>query len=154
MADVRLWQLTSGFPKEPTPLFKAPTASAFPTENRQGLHDQSLNVIFPKLNAIIQKLPQTSLDEDGFEFSTGPPSSDKGKGKASHSEAYEELATFLSDWHLLAFLDTCGIFDASDVKLLARIASKRETSDVEKLLKTHSWRTLVTIAQEHSGKWP
>ena len=38
-------------------------------------------------------------------------SSAKGKGKATDVEAFENLSKWLSDWHLLAYLDTVGIFD-------------------------------------------
>lgn len=142
--------MTSGFPKEATPVFKAPTASAFPIENRQGLHDQSLNAIFPRLNQILEKLPET-LDSEGFEF-VSSPAADKGKGRDKNTEAYDEVATWLSDWHLLAFLDTCGIFDKDDVKLLSRVATLKSPEDVKKLVQTPAWRTLATIAQEHAGK--
>lgn len=143
--------MTSGFPKEPTPLFKAPAAAAFPIENRQGLHDQSLNVIFPKLNQILAKIRHDTLNADGFAFSDAP-SSDKGKSRASDVEAFEELATWLSDWHLLVFLDTCGIFDLADMKLITRIAAKKDLADVDKLVKSPAWQTLVTIAREHAGE--
>lgn len=144
-------QLTSGFPNEPNPLFKAPAGSAFPIENRQGLHDQSLNAILPKLNSILSKYRQDTFDADGFAF-TEAPATDKGKGRETDVEASQELAALLSDWHLLAFLDTCGIFDVDDMKRIARIAAKKNTADVEKLIETPAWRTLATIAKEHAGK--
>ena len=77
---------------------------------------------------------------------------DKGKGRETQAEAVQELANFLSDWHLLVFLDTCGIFAVDDMKLIARIAAKKDKADVQKLVRSPAWRTLVTIAKEHAGE--
>lgn len=35
----------------------------------------------------------------------------KGKGRADEDELRQKLGGMLSDWHLIAFLDTCGILD-------------------------------------------
>jgi nuclear protein localization family protein 4 len=127
-----------------------PAAGAFPIENRQGLHDQSMNAIFPRLNPILSKFSDQAFDPD--ESAMLSAHKDKGKGRETDAGAVQELANFLSDWHLLAFLDTCGIFALDDMKLIARIAAKKDTADVKKLLRSPAWKTLVTIAQEHAGE--
>lgn len=97
------------------------------------------------------------MDSDGFEMLSSS-STDKGKGKASDVEAIQSVAKLLSDWHLLAFLDTVGIFDVADMKLMSRVATFKKGAeesggneeDMKKLLTSSAWRTLVTIASEHS----
>lgn len=54
----------------------------------------------PVLNKIVDAFPQQHL---GFDI--------KGKGKAQDEDSLLELQTYLSDWHLIAFIDTIGIFD-------------------------------------------
>lgn len=110
-----------------------------------------MEALFPRLNPILSKFPSDAFAADGFAF-IPDPHTEKGKSKASDFEAYEELVALLSDWHLLAYLDTCGIFDAGDMKLIARIAAKKEVADVKKLLESPAWKTLATIAKEHAGK--
>ena len=54
-------------------------------------------------------------------------SSAKGKGKATDVEAFENLSKWLSDWHLLAYLDTVGIFDKVSWSPWGRAASLAPT---------------------------
>lgn len=95
-------------------------------------------------------------------------SDDKGKGKAEDLEQARSVLKWLSDWHLLAYLEGLGIFadvrppltsvlDCSsrlslhpqeDVKLMARIASGKSLEDLAKLFQTPSWQTFLTIAEE------
>lgn len=144
-------QLTNGFPNTPNPLFIAPANSAFPVENRQGLEDQTLEKALGSLNKIIETLPQR-LDADGFEMLTSPSSALKGKQREDISDGSKALTQWLSDWHLLAFLDTVGIFDQVDMALLAKIATTKKAEDIEALLKSPAWQTLATIAAEHAPK--
>lgn len=107
--DYLLVSLTHGFPDRPNPLFVAPAATAFPIESRQGWQDQTSDNLFRQAAALLRKLP-ASIDTEGFEMVEDI----KGKGKAVEEGATDpkdDLATWLSDWHLLAFLDTLGIFD-------------------------------------------
>ena len=62
------------------------------------------------------------------------------------------LARMLSDWHLLDFLDTCGIMGKEDMKAIARVAAARTDEDravaVRRLNGLPGWETLMTIALE------
>ena len=85
-----------------------------------------------------------------------------------------ELAKWLSDWHLVTFLGTCGLlsevskprvrilvffpyfahfrmFCQADSKVLIRVATAPNMEDptvLDPLLKTESWQTLATFARE------
>lgn len=54
-----------------------------------------------QVNKLVKALPSTE--------SIAQSSSAKGKGRASDQDAIENVARWLSDWHLLAFLNS--IFD-------------------------------------------
>lgn len=131
-------------------MFSAPASSAFPIENRQGLEDQNIQKASAAINALVASLPKT-LDADGFEMAASP-STGKGKGRQSELDALQAVARWLSDWHLLVFLDTSGILDKTDIALMARIATQKRTEDVEQLIRSTAWQTLVTIAAEHAPK--
>lgn len=107
---------------------------------------------------LVKDIPASFLGGDIAE------SSGKGKGKA---EDVGEVAKWLSDWHLLAFLDGVGIFDVvsssvlapplderlmrstqADIKLMAHVATTRDVDSLAKLFKTSSWQTFLTIARE------
>jgi len=137
--------LTNGFPNVTSPLFVASAGTSFPTENRPGLHDQSLDKVLIQVNKLIQSLPR-KLDECENASSPG-----KGKEKEVDPEDLASITMWLSDWHLLAFLDTVGIFDKSDMVLLAKVATRRKPEDIQALVKSSAWQTLVTIASEHSS---
>lgn len=138
----------------------APKATAFPIENRQGLHDQSIVKVAGPLNKLVKALPNgTKLAQ---------AASDKGKGRASDLDAVEQAARWLSDWHLLAFLST--VFDQvsiapsllylapltgslqTDMALLSKAATTKDASAIEALLQSPAWQTLTTIAVEHEGR--
>ncbi|KAH9952394.1 hypothetical protein BGW80DRAFT_1470082 [Lactifluus volemus] len=62
-----------------------------------------------------------------------------------------ELAKWLSDWHLIAFLGTCGLLSEDDTKVLVRIATAQNLDDpaiLDPLLTTDSWQTVATCARE------
>ncbi|CEH16439.1 probable npl4-nuclear protein localization factor and er translocation component [Ceraceosorus bombacis] len=96
-----LVNVTHGFPNEPKPLF---LSSKFPIENRQGLHDQDLGRACSSLAAVLgneEMLPLAVIGE-GL----------KGKERDEDLRRREKLVGVLSDWHLVAFLETCGILGA------------------------------------------
>ena len=80
-----LVQVTHGFPQNPSPLFHS---TQFSIENRPGLEDQNLE----RAIATLSKLEAPSLYPG--------------------SESYKklELARWLSDWHLVVFLQTTQLF--------------------------------------------
>ncbi|KAN0060593.1 nuclear protein localization protein 4 [Thecaphora frezii] len=97
--------VTHGFPNTPNPTF---LSSGFPIENRPGLHDQDLTVALTQIGKVVgqrELLPVGSGTEDT-----------KGKSRADDNQVREKLVGMLSDWHLLAFLDTSGLL--SQVSLL------------------------------------
>lgn len=100
-------QLTHGFPADPSPCFRTPTP--FAIENRVGINDQSMDLIVSRLGPVLSKIidafPQQHAGYDT-----------KGKGKAQDEQCLLELQTYLSDWHLIAFIDTIGIFDRVSLK--------------------------------------
>lgn len=91
------FQVTNGFPQNPSPIFKS---IEFPIENRPGLENQSIERVISSLQSLdaTSILPSTSSD-------------------AGDSHKRIELAKFLSDWHLIAFLQTTGLI--SPVRLRA-----------------------------------
>jgi nuclear protein localization family protein 4 len=104
--DYLLVSLTHGFPDKPNPLFVVPDALAFPIESRQGWQDQSSDKLFREAAKLLRRMP-ASIDADGFEVVRDT----KGKGREGEADPAEALAAWLSDWHLLAYLDTLGVFD-------------------------------------------
>lgn len=62
-----------------------------------------------------------------------------------------ELAHFLSDWHLIAFLGTTQLVSQEDMNVLLRVASSPNLEDpavTDALFKTESWETLMTFTRE------
>ncbi|KAJ3480414.1 hypothetical protein NLJ89_g12280 [Agrocybe chaxingu] len=97
-----LVNVTHGFPQTPAPLFRS---AAFSIENRPGLEDQTVDNTMATLN----RLEAPSLP--------------------AGSESYKklELAKWLSDWHLVAFLETTQLFSVDDIKLLMRTRAGRRS---------------------------
>lgn len=94
MTDLlRLRQVSHGFPQNPSPLFQS---ISFPIESRPGLEDQSIEKVLHKLNDL-----------------HAPDVQDSKHDRDAHRRL--ELAKYLSDWHLVSFLGTCGLF--SEVRL-------------------------------------
>lgn len=135
---------TNGFPNEPTPVF---LSSNFPIENRPGLHDQNLGRALASLNAV---LSGHELYPIGYAAMANDV---KGKGKRDidpeTERVREKLVGVLSDWHLICFLDTCGIMDANDMQALCKVAVSHDaTADLDELLQRTGWQTLSAIAKE------
>jgi nuclear protein localization family protein 4 len=87
--------VTHGFPQNPSPLFQS---SRFAIENRPGLEDQ-------RIEGVISTL--AGLD--------APNIVDSRVAKPGEAHKRRELATWLSDWHLVAFLDTTQLFSPVSV---------------------------------------
>lgn len=131
---------THGFPNAPNPTF---LSSKFPIENRPGLHDQDLTVA---LTSIGKTVGQKELYHvgDGVE-------STKGKSRADDDQVREKLVGTLSDWHLLAFLDTSGFLDQDDMAALCRLATAHDSgAALDALLLRPGWQTLMALAREHA----
>ncbi|KAJ7139750.1 NPL4 family-domain-containing protein [Mycena epipterygia] len=130
--------VTHGFPQNPSPLF---LSSKFAIENRPGLEDQ-------RVESAISAL--ASLD--------APNIVDSRIAKPGEAHKRRELATWLSDWHLVAFLDTTQLFSPEDVKLLMRIVSSptllEDLSQLDPLLATEGWNTLMTFTRESGSAAP
>ena len=58
----------------------------------------------------------------------------------------DTLVSWLSDWHLLAFLGQTGFFSPDDMRVACRVAVTHRGQ--EALMSSSGWQTLVTIAQE------
>ncbi|EGG11031.1 uncharacterized protein MELLADRAFT_42071 [Melampsora larici-populina 98AG31] len=141
--DYLLVSLTHGFPADPSPSFRTPTP--FPIENRAGLHDQSMDVVINRLGPVLRKVID-AFPQQHSAYNI------KGKGKEQDGDCLLELQTFLSDWHLIAFIDTVGIFDRTDLTYLAKFALCQDMniflSAAEKLFHTNSWQTFMAILKE------
>ncbi|WVQ62138.1 nuclear protein localization protein 4 [Kwoniella botswanensis] len=127
--------ITHGFPVDPSPLF---LSDSFPTENRPGLHDQSLEVVISQLSGIIKK-----SDAEISDTGTWP---DRIK---------EEVKRWLSDWHLVAFLCMQGLLSLAEQKILCRAATMHahpsDKNALEELFGSGGWQTLLTIVESSSS---
>ncbi len=123
--------VTNGFPTKAAPRF---LSSAFPIENRQGLSDQSTDVLFQQLLA------------------SGAAELQPGAGGEKRRKAVE----WLSDWHLLAFLQTTGLVGEEEMRQMIAVAIKHEQPEglqaLDALLASPGWQTLVTIAKESAPR--
>ncbi|KAK4702731.1 nuclear protein localization protein 4, partial [Phenoliferia sp. Uapishka_3] len=142
-----LVNVTHGFPKQPNPLFISETA--FTIENRAGVQEQSMPLVASRFLAAAKDISPAILDG-----SVSPSSDEKGKGKETDLEQARSIVKWLSDWHLLAYLESLGIFDPADVKLMARIGSSKSLEDLAKLFQSPSWHTFLTIAEESAPAVP
>ena len=61
-----------------------------------------------------------------------------------------DLARWLSDWHLLVFLDSIGVLGPSDMAVVARVAASAAEPGpaIHELRESASWQTFATIAAE------
>lgn len=127
--------MTHGFPKNSAPLFRS---TKFRIENRPGLEDQSIE-------GVIKELAKLNAPEV-------PP----GNG-GDHSKR-RALAEWMSDWHLIAFLETTQLFSPEDTKTLIQVASSpnllNDLSVLDKVLQSDGWQTLMTFTKEMSCKRP
>lgn len=132
---------THGFPTQPTPTF---LSSKFPIENRPGLHDQELG---SALSSIASVIGGTELYPLGYEEG----SDKKMNVDQSVIIAREKLVGVLSDWHLLCFLDTTGILEEEDIKMMCKVAITHDAQvALDQLLQRTGWQTLAAIALEHA----
>ncbi|KAK7064546.1 nuclear protein localization protein 4 [Favolaschia claudopus] len=127
--------VTHGFPQSPSPLFQS---AKFAIENRPGLEDQRVENVISAL---------ARLD--------APNIGDSRLAKPGEAHKRRELATWLSDWHLVAFLDTTQLFSPDDVKLMMRIVTSPtlldDLSQLDPLLATEGWNTLMTFTRESAS---
>ncbi|KAJ6604270.1 NPL4 family-domain-containing protein [Mycena vulgaris] len=127
--------VTHGFPQNPSPLFQS---SKFSIENRPGLEDQRVENVISTLS---------TLD--------APNIVDSRIAKPGEAHKRAALAAWLSDWHLVAFLDTTQLFSPEDVKLMMRIVTSptllQDLSQLDPLLATEGWNTLMTFTRESSS---
>jgi len=79
-------QVTHGFPQNPSPMFQS---TQFPIENRPGLEDQHIEDVLKALARL-----------------GAPQISDISHTSPSNAQKRLELAKWLSDWHLVSFLQT------------------------------------------------
>ncbi|KAJ2920228.1 hypothetical protein MD484_g186, partial [Candolleomyces efflorescens] len=128
-----LVNVTHGFPQAPNPLFRS---TQFCIENRPGLEDQTLERAMSELSR---------LDAPAL-----VPGQDTYKKK--------DLAEWLSDFHLIAFLQTTQLLSIDDLNLLIKIVSSpklmEDPSVLDPLLSTDSWQTLMTFTREHAPARP
>ncbi|KAK0554806.1 nuclear protein localization protein 4 [Tilletia horrida] len=135
-----LVNVTHGFPNNPSPLF---LSSEFPIENRPGLHDQSVEKALALVNTALKGAELHPLEGDV-----------KGKARADDgtAEVRTRLVKVLSDWHLLAFLETCSFLEPDDIEALASVACSHDSgAALDALLRRPGWQTLVAIAKEQAG---
>ncbi|WWC58679.1 nuclear protein localization protein 4 [Kwoniella dejecticola CBS 10117] len=127
--------ITHGFPVDPSPLF---LSTSFPTENRPGLHDQSLEMVISQLSGLLR-----GSDADISDTGTWP------------QRIKEEVKKWLSDWHLVAFLCMQGLFSLAEQKILCRAATMHahpsDRNALEELFASGGWSTLLTIAESSSS---
>ncbi|KAK4055592.1 nuclear protein localization protein 4 [Microbotryomycetes sp. JL201] len=142
-----LVNVTHGFPNSPNPLFVSPRP--FAIENRPGLQDQSIGAIASSFKQASGSLSREILSGAGQD-----PSNVKGKGKEDDATDLAKVVAWLSDWHLLAYLDEMGIFDPTDLALMARIAVNKDLSDLHDLFNSSSWQTFLTIMEEQAPAVP
>lgn len=95
-------KVTHGFPKQTNPLFVSETP--FNIENRTGLQDQSMGLVASRFAQVAKDVPADLLD--------GSVSEVESNGKGRRLEQAFAVVKWLSDWHLLSYLDNVGIFDA------------------------------------------
>lgn len=131
-----LVNVTNGFPTNPDPLFEN---STFPIENRPGLEDQSVEVL---LGRVHKTLGNAELE---------PLSNDSTSSIDPNDGLRRKLVSFLSDWHLLAFVPSTGLLSSEEIAALVRVATSHDTKGtLDNLLASSGWKTLATLAREHA----
>ena len=74
------------------------------------MNDQDVTRLTNQLAPLVRSLravAYSSPDDVPWDVTGGES---KGKGRAEEEEGRAKLVEWLSDWHLIAFLDTVGIF--------------------------------------------
>ncbi|KAL4261695.1 Nuclear protein localization protein 4 [Pleurotus pulmonarius] len=130
-----LVNVTHGFPQSPSPSFRS---TKFSIENRHGIEEQQ-----------VEQVMQTLRD-------LGALNMQPGSSNDQHKRV--ELAKWLSDWHLVAFLGTTQLFSAEDMKALVQVASSprllEEPQSLDALFATEGWQTFMTIVRESAPSRP
>lgn len=133
-----LVNVTHGFPQTPSPLFRS---NQFAIENRPGLEDQHIEDVLRTLAKL-----------------GAPQLSDSPLTSTSDASKRLELAKWLSDWHLLAFLETTQLVSKADMKVLVSTVTSpsllEDPSALNALFKTESWQTLMTFTRESAPSLP
>ncbi|KAF8202969.1 NPL4 family-domain-containing protein [Pholiota molesta] len=128
-----LVNVTHGFPQNPSPVFQS---TQFAIENRPGVEDQTLDNVMNQL----QKLDAPSLHP----------------GIDSYKKI--DLAKWLSDFHLVTFLETSQLFSPDDIKVLMRTVSSpsllEDPKNIDPVLSTEGWQTLMTFTRESAPARP
>ncbi|KAJ7071479.1 NPL4 family-domain-containing protein [Mycena amicta] len=127
--------VTHGFPSNPSPMFNS---TRYAIENRPGLENQTIEGVMSHL---------ANLDAPNIE--------DSRLAKPGEAHKRRELATWLSDWHLVAFLDTTQLFSPDEVKLMMRIVSSptvlQDLSQLDPLLATDGWKNLMAFTRDSAA---
>ncbi|KAF7784695.1 hypothetical protein Agabi119p4_860 [Agaricus bisporus var. burnettii] len=133
-----LVNVTHGFPQNPSPIFNS---TQFKIENRPGMEDQTLNNVMSQLLAL-----------------GAPDIHDSRTAKPGEAHKRMELARWLSDWHLIAFLGTTQLISEEDLKLMMRTLSNPRIFDdislLDPVLNCDSWETLMTFTRESAPARP
>ncbi|KXN83623.1 Nuclear protein localization protein 4, partial [Leucoagaricus sp. SymC.cos] len=133
-----LVNVTHGFPQNPSPVFQS---TQFKIENRPGLEDQTLDNVMSQLSRL------EALDIH-----------DSRTSKPGEAHKRIELAKWLSDWHLIAFLGTTQLISDEDLKLIMRTVTNpsllEDISLLDPLLNSDSWQTLMTFTRESAPARP
>ncbi|CAO1612763.1 unnamed protein product [Sympodiomycopsis kandeliae] len=133
--------LTNGFPNQPSPRFLS-TTTPFAVENRPGLHDQDVTKALLSIASAI-----------GEEDLRPSESSGSGKGKAAEASAdaffaRQKLVSTLSDWHLLAYLDTTDLVGKEEMSCIAKVATSHDEQEaLDELLSRPGFQNLLEVAR-------
>jgi nuclear protein localization family protein 4 len=125
-----LVNVTHGFPQAPAPVFRSVN---FPIENRQGMEDASIEKAMSQLAQI------------------NAPDVHDSRQSVGDTDRRIALANWISDWHLIAFLGSSGLFSEEDLKILLQTAVAPNLEDptvLDRLISTGSWQTLMTFTRE------
>ncbi|GBE78439.1 polyubiquitin-tagged protein recognition complex Npl4 component [Sparassis latifolia] len=130
-----LVNVSNGFPQNPSPLFHS---TSFQIENRPGLEDQHIERVLRELSRLrAPEIPESSHGGD--------------------PQLRAELAKWLSDWHLVAFLGSTQLISHDDMQVLVHTASAPNVEDptaLDALIRTESWQTLMTFTRETAPQRP
>ncbi|SGY79251.1 BQ5605_C008g05086 [Microbotryum silenes-dioicae] len=154
-------RVTNGFPLAPSPMFTS--ERPFAIESRMGLQDQSMASAASTFAALAKDLPPSQVGYSAHQDAEDGALSSSAKGKEKEGTSGNDAATpiikWLSDWHLLAFLDQVGLFEKvmcaceqSDIELMAQIAKTKDAATLRRLFATNSWQTFLTIAQDEGPR--
>ncbi|OZJ02659.1 hypothetical protein BZG36_04774 [Bifiguratus adelaidae] len=67
------------------------------------------------------------------------------------SASSSDLATQLSDFHLLCYIQSTGVLSKDELRLLAGAATSKTTEPIEQLKASSGWETLMTVLRESGG---